>query len=81
MTILATDETDAADTVPRDGPDLSAIEKLELGRLAKTFLDVGRLRFLESNGFEGSVRGYCAAETSPENRLLIAKRAEKDKPL
>jgi tRNA:m4X modification enzyme len=81
MTILATDETDAADTVPRDGPDLSAIEKLELGRLAKTFLDVGRLRFLESNGFEGSVRGYCAIETSPENRLLIAKRAEKDKPL
>jgi tRNA:m4X modification enzyme len=81
MTILATDETDAADTVPRDGPDLSAIEKLELGRLAKTLLDVGRLRFLESNGFEGSVRGYCAAETSPENRLLIAKRAENDKPL
>jgi hypothetical protein len=81
MTILATDETDAADTVPRDGPDLSAIEKLELGRLAKTLLDVGRLRFLESNGFEGSVRGYCATETSPENRLLIAKRAENDKPL
>ena len=81
MTILATDETDVADTVPRDGPDLSAIEKLELGRLAKTFLDVGRLRFLETNGFEGSVRGYCAIETSPENRLLIAKRAENDKPL
>ena len=60
---------------------MSALEKLELGRLAKTFLDVGRLRFLESRGFEGSVRGYCAAETSPENRLLVAARAENDEPL
>ena len=77
----ATDAIDAIDAVPRDGPDVSALEKLELGRLAKTFLDVGRLRFLESRGFEGSVRGYCAAETSPENRLLVAARAENDEPL
>lgn len=56
------------------GPDVSARERLELGGMAKTFLDVGRLRFLESRGFEGAVRGYCAREVSPENRLLVAKR-------
>ena len=46
--------------------------------MAKTFLDVGRLRFLESLGFEGAVRGYCATEGSPENRLLVVKKKRKN---
>ena len=62
------------DGAPRDGADVSAREKHELGGMAKTFLDVGRLRFLESLGFEGAVRGYCATEVSPENRLLVVKK-------
>ena len=65
------------DGAPRDGADVSAREKHELGGMAKTFLDVGRLRFLESLGFEGAVRGYCASEVSPENRLLVVKKKRK----
>jgi len=66
------------DGAPRDGADVSAREKHELGGMAKTFLDVGRLRFLESLGFEGAVRGYCASEVSPENRLLVVKKKRKN---
>ena len=66
------------DGAPRDGADVSAREKHELGGMAKTFLDVGRLRFLESLGFEGAVRGYCATEVSPENRLLVVKKKRKN---
>ena len=66
------------DGAPRDGADVSAREKHELGGMAKTFLDVGRLRFLESLGFEGAVRGYCASELSPENRLLVVKKKRKN---
>ena len=57
---------------PSDGLDMSPKEKHKLGCMIKTFLDVGRLRWLQEKGFKGSVRGYCEKKTSPENRLLVA---------
>ena len=64
--------TQTFSVIPRDGEDMSPTEKHELGCMIKTFLDVGRLRWLEGKGLVGSIRRYCETNVSPENRLLLA---------
>jgi tRNA:m4X modification enzyme len=67
-----------AQSLPLDGLDVPNTEKVELGGMAKTFLDVGRLKYLEKFGFAGSVRGYVERNTSPENRVLVAKKTSEE---
>lgn len=57
--------------------ELSAPEKVALGRDCKRLLDAGRLHFLRQHGFRAELVHYADSGTTPENALLVAWR---DKP-
>lgn len=55
-----------------DSSDLDLNEKREIGRKIKRLIDLGRIKYLESNGFKCKLQHYCEISTSPENCMLLA---------
>tara|TARA_B100000795_G_scaffold153601_1_gene115135 strand:+ start:136 stop:1866 length:1731 start_codon:yes stop_codon:yes gene_type:complete len=51
--------------------DLTDDEKREFGKRCKTAIDVGRLLYLENNGFQCEIVQYIDRSITPENRLLV----------
>lgn len=54
--------------------ELSAAEKVALGRDCKRLIDAGRMHFLRQRGFCAELVHYADPGTTPENALLVAWR-------
>ncbi|TKR60273.1 hypothetical protein L596_027547 [Steinernema carpocapsae] len=67
-------KSDPSDRLEQDPNELTPEQKEELGVKAKTILEVGRARYLETIGYEVNVYRYVDAECSPENLLIIGKK-------
>ena len=54
------------------GGCLDAATRSEIGRMCKTLLDTGRLRYIEQYGYKGKLQRYISSAVTPENVVLVA---------
>jgi hypothetical protein len=50
------------------------IRKQKCGMQAKRILELGRIKYIQSQGMEVTLKKYCESIESPENLLIIVKR-------
>lgn len=54
---------------------MDATQRFALGKKCKRLIDMGRLLWLRERGMQAKLVEYIADTVSPENKVLLAKRA------
>ncbi|GJP40965.1 hypothetical protein CLOM_g618 [Closterium sp. NIES-68] len=71
-------EAAAAGAADRPSPwfsNLSVQQKVRVGKACKMLIDAGRLDWLQAKGLVAKYVEYTTVDVSPENRMLLASRA------